>query len=275
MLLVAVLALCAQLPMEPPHQSGQSITGAFEGWFANNDGSSTILVGYFNRNQSEALEIPVGANNRIEPGGPDRGQPTYFLPGRQWGMFTIRVPKDFGAARLTWTITANGKTTVIPLNIDPLWLLSPYKDASDNTPPFVSFKAEEPGSQGPPIGVAKTYEATVGSPQHLDVWLADDAMMPLGGSAIATRLPAARATWTKFRGPGEVKFSPAAPMTEKTVRTGMPPQVKFTAKAATSATFSAPGEYWLNVAANDWSGEGGSGFQCCWSTARVRVLVRP
>jgi len=270
-MLLGVLLFLSQLPMEPAHQSGQSVTGAFEGWFANADGSSTILVGYFNRNQSEALDIPIGPNNRIEPGGPDRGQPTHFLPGRQWGSFTIRVPRDFGSTRLTWTLTANGKTTVIPLHIDPLWLLSPYQDASGNTPPFISFSAEELGKQGPPLEVAKSFQAKVGIRFDLTVWLADDAMMPLGGSTALTRLPPARATWTVFRGPGAVQFS--TPVLEKTDRPGLPPNLKYTAKSATSAVFRAPGEYWLNVAANDWSGEGGSGFQCCWSTARVRVTV--
>ena len=73
-----------------------------------------MLVGYFNRNAKEALDIPVGPNNRIEPGGPDMGQPTYFETRRQWGVFTIRVPKDFGTKKLTWTLTANGETNAVP-----------------------------------------------------------------------------------------------------------------------------------------------------------------
>jgi len=26
--------------------------------------------------------------------------------------------------------------------------------------------------------------------------------------------------------------------------------------------------------ANDWSGDGGRGFQCCWSNAQVKVSVK-
>src|SRR5262249_34554960 len=62
-----------QLPLEPFRDSGASITGAFEGWFKNNDGSYSLLVGYFNRNQKETLDIPVGPDNHIDPGGPDQG----------------------------------------------------------------------------------------------------------------------------------------------------------------------------------------------------------
>src|SRR5437867_4638305 len=110
--------LALQLPLEPARDSGQSITGAYEGWYQNPDGSFSFLVGYYNRNQKEALDIPVGPNNRIEPGGPDQGQPTYFLPRRQWGVFTITVPKDFGDKKLTWTLTANGQTTSVPLSLN-------------------------------------------------------------------------------------------------------------------------------------------------------------
>ena len=72
------------------HESGASVTGAFEGWFKNPDGTFSLLLGYYNRNQKQELDIPIGPDNRIEPGGPDRGQPTHFLAGRQWGMFTVR-----------------------------------------------------------------------------------------------------------------------------------------------------------------------------------------
>ena len=130
--------LSQQLPIEPIHDTGQSVTGAYEGWFQNPDGTYSLLVGYFNRNQKQTLEIPVGADNQIQPGGPDRGQPTYFMPRRQWGVFTITVPKDFGDKKLTWTITANGKTTSIPMSLNPLFVVEPYKDSGiGNTPPVV------------------------------------------------------------------------------------------------------------------------------------------
>src|SRR6185369_4352524 len=117
-LFVLILLACGvpfvaqqSLPGEPIHDSGASVTGGLEGWYKNSDGSFSILVGYFNRNQKQVIDIPVGPDNHIDPGGPDMGQPTHFLPRRQWGVFTITVPKDFGNKRLIWTITANGQTT--------------------------------------------------------------------------------------------------------------------------------------------------------------------
>jgi uncharacterized protein YqgV (UPF0045/DUF77 family) len=45
-------------------------------------------------------------------------------------------------------------------------------------------------------------------------------------------------------------------------------------KATVSATFSAPGEYVIRVQSNDSSGEGGGGFQCCWTNVHVKVNVK-
>src|SRR4029077_56688 len=102
------------VPMGPLHDSGQTVTPAFEGWFANPDGTFSILFGYYNRNQKQELDIPVGPENGIEPGGPDQGQPMHFLPRRRWGVFTVTVPKDFGSSRTTWTPASSGQTTALP-----------------------------------------------------------------------------------------------------------------------------------------------------------------
>ena len=51
--------------------------------------------------------------------------------------------------------------------------------------------------------------------------------------------------------------------------------VPFSGKATTTATFSEPGDYMLHVTANDYSGAGGGGEVCCWTTALVKVTVTP
>ena len=60
--------------------SGQTIQPFFDGWSHHPDGGFDMHFGYLNRNYVEELHIPVGAANRMAPGGPDRGQPTYFYP---------------------------------------------------------------------------------------------------------------------------------------------------------------------------------------------------
>jgi hypothetical protein len=81
-------------------------------------------------------------------------------------------------------------------------------------------------------------------------------------------------TWSKFRGPGDVTFAKEKPPLEKT-EFAAPPGTAVTARFSTTATFSEPGEYILEVTANDWSGDGGRGFQCCWTNAQVKVTVKP
>ena len=73
------------------------------------------------------------------------------------------------------------------------------------------------------------------------------------------------ATWTKFRGPGDVKFDNNKPSIDRAAE----------GKTVTNATFSAPGEYILRVEGNDSTGQGGGGFQCCWSNAYVSVTIKP
>ena len=75
------------LPLEPLGQRNEAVFAAFEGFGPHKNGENVILVGYFNRNKDMPIEIPIGPNNRIEPGGPDFGQPTVFEPGRHYGVF--------------------------------------------------------------------------------------------------------------------------------------------------------------------------------------------
>ena len=312
-------------------ERGSSVTGALEGWYFDKDGSVRILVGYFNRNIKQELDIPAGPNNRIEPGGPDQGQPTHFETGRQWGVFTIKVPKDFGTKKLTWTIVANGLTNAITLHTQPDYVVEPFEDAANkNTPPKIKFDPSGSIFTGPPIVVAATYSATVNEPLSLTTWATDEgpkinipegrgrgrgragagaaagraggdaaagaAAGAAGGDAAAgagrgagrgrgaagaaggadaaaaaaaaggfTPAPPLAISWHVFRGPGAVKFDPVSP------RVDIPNE----GKATTTATFSAPGDYTLRVQGNDSTGNGGGGFQCCWSNAYVVVNVKP
>ncbi|HEY3146866.1 MAG TPA: hypothetical protein VGJ75_10965 [Dongiaceae bacterium] len=268
-----------QSPSEPQRQFGTSITGAFEGWFDNPDGSRSFLVGYLNRNNSQALDIPIGPNNRIDPGGPDMGQPTHFLPGRHWGMFTVTVPRDFTTAnqRLTWTIVANGQPTSIPLRLHPDYTVSPFNDtAVKNTPPILRFDERGPGVQGPRalLSAAVTRTVRVSSPLALPLWTEDDARFASGTMALPKELPPpVQVFWSQYRGPAAVKFDQDHPKTE--IVAGGTVNVPFRGTATTTATFREPGEYVLHATANDYSGEGGSGEVCCWTTALVKVSVTP
>jgi hypothetical protein len=163
-----------QVPVERPHDSGQTVTPAFEGWWQNSDGTYNLLFGYLNRNRKEVLDIPIGPNNHMGPGLPDQGQPTHFLPRRQKGVFTVTVPKDFGDQQLTWTIVSNGHTLSVPGHLGAAWIINPMSEIGiGNTPPTISFDEKGPSVQGPrPVVVERTAKA--GEPLSLDVFAADD-----------------------------------------------------------------------------------------------------
>jgi hypothetical protein len=269
-----------ELVMEPLKDSGLNVYPAYEGWYQNKDGSYTLLIGYYNRNKKQILDVPVGPQNRIEPGGPDQGQPTHFLVGRGWGTTAIRVPKDFGDKKLTWTLTTNGKTVSIPFGLTKGYQIEPFLDAAmGNTPPTIKFEGNPSGITGPPPPLAQAFAVSgaVGEAIPLSVIVTDDGHeeTPLGGGGAAaggavagggggfqrpTRLSV---TMSKFRGPGDVKFNNARPTVGKD------------GTATANATFSLPGEYFIRVEGNDSSGVGGGGFQCCWTTAYFKVTVKP
>ena len=163
-----------QVPAERPHESGQSVTPAYEGWWRNADGTYNLLYGYFNRNTRETFDIPIGPNNHMDPGQPDQGQPTHFLPRRQKGVFTITVPKDFGDRKIAWTIVSNGHTLSVPGHLGAAWIINPMSEVGiGNTPPTISFDEHGPSVQGPkPLLLECTAKA--GEPLSFTVFAADD-----------------------------------------------------------------------------------------------------
>ena len=301
--------------LEPLGATGEAVYPAFEGWGPLKDGTNVLLIGYFNRNK-EPIDVPIGPDNRIEPGGPDFGQPTHFHSGRQWGVFAIPVPKDFGTKKLTWTLTAYGHTSTVQFWLNPPYWIDFYKNgANGNEPPRIKFSPTGPELIGPPREkFVQTLTATVGQPLDLTAWAADqppttvfEAEGAAGAAASAAgrgqRAPAAneplpaviggrvisgapgapgggaaaaarerrgdiQVLWKKYRGPGDVKIA------QETISLENGGDAKKFLEAKTTATFSAPGTYWLRAQVNDSSGNGGGGDQCCWTTAHVVVNVK-
>jgi hypothetical protein len=111
-LLAAGIAALLSLNMaaQTRYASGQDVVPVFEGWERNPDGTFNLVFGYMNRNYEEQVDIPIGPNNRIEPGPADQGQPEHFYRRRQQFMFKVKVPADFGKKDVIWTLVHAGKT---------------------------------------------------------------------------------------------------------------------------------------------------------------------
>src|SRR5439155_87371 len=120
--LIVVPATSARSQMK--YARGQNVAPAFEGWERNSDGTINMVFGYLNRNYEEQVDIPIGPNNTVVPGG-DRGQPTHFYPRRQRFIFKVVVPKDWDAnQKVVWTLTSHGRTDVAKGWLQPEWELN-------------------------------------------------------------------------------------------------------------------------------------------------------
>lgn len=263
LLLSATVEVLGQSPIDLTgsrrRATGAPVAPVFEGWESNPDGTFSLYFGYQNRNWEEQLDIPVGPNNFFSPGPQDRGQPTHFLVNRQKRVFTVIVPKDFGNQTIVWTLISRGSTETVPGKLSPLLRVEATRNA-DFAAPKVSLGSDQTITFPQPA----TLTAMVTSGK-------EPGLSDAGGRG--ARGARGRATgltikWRKYRGPGTVTFSNAAPP----VKDG---------QAVANATFSEPGVYMLQAVADEGSANDGAqsggipGFLCCWTYSQVTITVKP
>ena len=262
--------------------SGLPVSPFFEGWYENPDGTFTLSFGYFNRNREEALSLPLGADNFIEPAQYNGTQPTVFMPGRDTGVFTVTVPADFAIndGRVVWTLDSGdvephsvpGKVGIetyrrhhgpmamgsmpalLKLGPDGPELWGPMTVIGDpSTDAAWSEGRNPPGNLHTPIPLT----ASSGSPLPLTVWVADRM------TSNAERDPVeAGVTWFTHQGPASAVFADEEPVPGSDGR------------ATTSVTFPETGVYMLRVRADNFNPvDSTPGDQCCWTNGYLRVVV--
>jgi len=245
------VGILAALPVRstaqtPPYADrvsrGGDVTPAYEGWRRNSDGTFTMYFGYMNRNYEEELDIPIGPDNNVDPGG-DRSQPTHFYPRRNRFLFTVAVPKDWGLERkVVWSLTIRGKTNAAKGWLQPEWeindeiMMMNSAGGADvqNKPPVV----KGPGPQT--VTLPNTLRLTAvaeddGHPNPKRVAV-DPEGNSIGGQGLSVR-------WIHYRGPAGVTFGPG------TAAAGYQKPVE----AATTVRFKSPGVYVLRAIASDGS----------------------
>lgn len=220
---------------------GQNVAPVYEGWERLPDGTILMHFGYLNRNYEETLDIPIGTANVFEPGPPDRGQPTHFLTRRQLFTFTVPLPRDWDPkARLTWTVTANGKTERAQGWMQPEWEINEGVQQMNIGPGGAPGRNQRPQVSGP-----TQLTAVAGRPLSITVDVSDDGMPvpPKRPRFPGQVLPPAGVgvRWVLYRGPAPVTFVPA----ERSPTYGEPFSM------TTRATFAAPGDYVIRAIAPD------------------------
>ena len=255
-LVVVAHVTAQQLPTAIPQTkfvSGQNVVPYFEGWIRNTDGSFDLVFGYFNRNWQEELAIPTGPDNKFEPGAPDRGQPTFFLPRRQGWVFRVRVPADFGKQVLTWTIKANGKTETAYGELLPVEEITERiimtrgnlnpGEGDPNKPPAITIAVAATAAAGQPVALtANVTDDGLPKPRVTAQRTAATDATRIQAQANSSATPRPRGltvTWMQLRGPTKVTFDPAGP---SPVAGGA---------VVTAARFPSPGVYAVRATASD------------------------
>src|SRR5712691_11530098 len=253
--LTLVLVAAPNAHAQLKYTRGQNVAPAFEGWERNADGTINMVFGYLNRNYEEEVDIPIGPDNTVDPGG-DGGQPTHFYPRRQRFIFKVRVPKDWDKNRkVVWTLTSHGRTDVAKGWLQPEWELNAGVYSENNGGGVL-----EEGNQAPIVEGSRAQTITLPRPLTSKVSAIDDGLpkpprrTPNAAIATAAAAPAnpdpnnrrrstqgLRIRWIQYRGPGKVTFDPDnAPAVY-----GKPVGL------TTKVSFSAPGTYLLRAIASD------------------------
>ena len=249
------------------YNSGQSIQPIFEGWSKIAGGGYQLWFGYLNRNHVEEISVPIGANNRIEPGGPDRGQPTYFYTRFNRQLFSVSVPPDFGEkGQVIWTVLAHGQSERAVG-----WLRPDWEIATPGTGTGSGRGGEQATNKPPTLALSGASTAALSQPVTLTATVTDDGLPPARGrggrgrgrasqppafdnpefkSTVPINVPQVerpapprvdgrlQVSWFVWRGPAAVTFNPPAASADG-------------GTAAVTATFSKAGDYVLRARATD------------------------
>jgi hypothetical protein len=282
-LFAAAVFLLPTLIKAQTYSSGQPVWPAFEGWEKNDDGSFNLVFGYMNDNWEEEPNVPIGAENNIQPGGPDQGQPTHFQPRRNRFMFRIRVPKDFGQKELVWTLTTQGKAQKAYGSLRPDLVIENVDIMSEAGALGAGSSSPELRADKPPViklEGAKTRTAKVGQPLAITTVTTDDGIprarpgsgnaQPAGRGRNPAMFPPYRVTvgktlglhtsWFVYRGSGKVTFDPDQIKAWEDTRNGanspwgpywIPPPFPADGKQTVQVTFDEPGTYMLCMRADD------------------------
>jgi hypothetical protein len=288
-----------EFPLAPPNATGNFVAPYFDGFYQNPDGTYTLSFGFMNRNDADLIEIPIGANNFIEPARYDGVQPTSFpvvrysaFGGpRERGAFGVIVPADF-EGDVWWTIRTDGYETKVPGRLESpgrlirgAYELSTGPMAAGSMRPEIQFEDDGPRAAGiEGIWRADTLETSVGQPVRVDFWTYDQGERDLGFVNM---------TLWKYRGPigGQIAFeslteAPAGLSNRRGARPHGPGPVATRQSVVIptegvdanrgrfTATFDMPGLYVIRVRIDNFSRDDSApGHQCCWSNGYVAVRV--
>ncbi len=268
--------------------AGQPVIPIFDGWILEEDGTANLCLGYINLNFDEALEIPLGPNNYIEPARYNGMQPTYFNPvpmnagnkQRHYCLFTVNVPVG-DTESVVWHLGRDYQDYSVPANarseyyrVDDLFFPTDRANRGGSMAPIVRF-IEPEGPEGIGKGTrggkrVGPVTASVGEPLTLTLAVnqpspeeyPEVAPYTIGPSRGEGEPKTFTVFWQKYSGPSDILGIVTFSENEFEVGPGE-------GIGTTTAMFQEPGEYVLLVQVIN----GGFDNQCCWTNGYVEVTV--
>lgn len=271
-------------PLATRSKTGEIVAPMFNGWIANEDGSTTYIFGFANQNREQIVDVPLGANNKLEPAEFQGAQPTHFpvysRPGfvgiQERGAFGVVVPADKAGTEVVWTLSTGGNTYSIPGRAtSAAYELSAGISAAGSLRPSIRFSEDSAVSINE-VGIyAEPKTVKVGEPLTLSAQ-AQDRGIRVGYADVLPYYDLG-SYWVMHQGPAE----PVIETQEISGRTRaannpIDPSVNPWIDISTQVTFPEPGNYVMRLRVDNFQAPD-SQFDnvCCWSNAYFPVTVTP
>ena len=271
-------------PLSTRGTTGEIVAPMFNGWIANEDGSTTMIFGFANQNRTATVDVPLGPNNKLEPAQFQGAQPTHFpvysrrgfVGIQERGAFGVTVPADMAGTEVIWTLTSGGNTYSIPGRAtSAAYELSAGISAAGSLRPAIRFSENGPESVNE-VGIyAEPKTVKVGQALTLSALMQDRGERV--GYADVLPYYDLGTFWVMHQGPAEPEIeTPEIPGSVRAKENPIDPNVNEWTEVSTQVTFPEPGNYIIRLRIDNFEAPD-SQFDnvCCYSNAYFPVTVNP
>lgn len=271
-------------PLATRGTTGEIVAPMFNGWIANEDGSTTMIFGFANQNRTATVDVPLGSNNKLEPAQFQGAQPTHFpvysrrgfVGIQERGAFGVTVPADMAGTEVIWTLTSGGNTYSVPGRAtSAAYELSAGISAAGSLRPAIRFSEDGPESVNE-VGIyAEPKSVKVGQPLTLSALMRDRGERD--GYADVMPYYDLGTFWAMHQGPAEPEIeTPEIPGSVRAENNPIDPNINEWTEVSTQVTFPEPGNYIIRLRVDNFEAPD-SQFDnvCCWSNAYFPVTVNP
>ena len=271
-------------PLGTRSKTGEIVAPMFNGWIANEDGSTTLIFGFANQNREATVDVPLGPNNKLEPAQFQGAQPTHFpvysrrgfVGIQERGAFGVTVPADMAGTEVIWTLTSGGNTYSIPGRAtSAAYELSAGISAAGSLRPAIRF-SEDGAESVNEVGIyAEPKTVKVGQALTLSALMQDRGERD--GYADVLPYYDLGTFWAMHQGPAEPEIeTPEIPGSVRAENNPSDPNINEWTEVSTQVTFPEPGNYIIRLRVDNFEAPD-SQFDnvCCYSNAYFPVTVNP